>query len=244
MKLSRHNLVNALIAVAAATAFIAFVALAEGGNDKGNRVAAGRASTTTTLVKITRLPTSTTTPLATTTTVTPVSSPTTLSVPHFTPTTAKRPTGGTTATTVRTTTPPPSSPHGQVTENTDNTASFSHGSDGSFSVSATNPPPGADPFTFTIKTEPGADGVNGETASVKFVVTLRNNTSHSVGFPGGLKITVTLHPTGGGADLQFTIDATSEGSLAAGEGLTISQTRGVTGYGSYDANANCVVDYG
>lgn len=239
MKLTRHNLVNVLIALAGVLFVGGFVFLATKGDDKNSGDLAAVASSTTTdrVTTSTRPTTSTTFNFVTTTTVR---------------TTAT--TGRTTATTRRATTPPPRAtttaapapapgPRGPVTEGSDNSASFSHGQDGSFSVASTDPPGGADPFRFVIKTAQGSGGMSGDTASVKFVVTLTNNTAKTITFPGGLKVVVTLK-TPSGADLVFTMVAGAVTNITPGETITLTQERGVSGYGNFDARASTDVDYG
>ena len=244
MQLTRHNLVNVAIAATAAILFGAFVFFASKGDDKNADLAAVAPSSTT---RVTRERTTTTT-----TTSKPRVTTTTLSVPttfgSTTPTTQRR-----TTTTRRSgsSNPRPTSPNttsvaapsGAVTEHSDNSASFSHGEDGSFSASSTDPPGGSDPFRFVIKTAAGANGVSGDTASVKFTVTLTNNTSRRIDFPGGLKITVTMRTPSGG-DLVFTMAASDVTDIKPGETITLTQERGVSGYGSYEAKATCDVNYG
>jgi hypothetical protein len=235
MKLTRHNLVNVLIALAGVLFVGGFVFLATKGDDKNNDLAAV-ASTTTTVDRVTTstFPTTSTTFSLTTSTTLPT-----------TATTARRTTTtrGSTPTPPKTTTTVASGPSGAVNERSDNSASFTHGSDGSFSVASTDPPGGADPFRFVIKTAAGSGGVSGDTASVKFIVTLTNNTAKTINFPGGLKIVVTMK-TPSGADLVFTMTAGDVANITPGETITLTQERGVSGFGTFDATATCDVDYG
>ncbi|MEY2424718.1 MAG: hypothetical protein QOI61_290 [Actinomycetota bacterium] len=240
MKLTRHNLVNVLIALAGILFVGGFVFLATRGDDKNSGDLAAISSTTTAVDRVTTstFPTTsttfnfvtTTTALTTATTKKPATTATTKK-----PTTAT--TRGSTATTLA------SGPSGPANERSDNSASFNHGSDGSFSATSTDPPGGADPFRFVIKTAPGSGGVSGETASVKFIVTLTNNTSKTVNFPGGLKIVVTMK-TPSGADLIFNMTAADVTNITSGETITLTQERGVSGYGTFEASATCDVDYG
>lgn len=246
MKLTRQNMVNVLIAVAAAIAFGGFVLLAEGGgNDKRNNALDAAGSTTTTEP----FPT-TSTAVTTPTTlgaITTTTAPPTVTTARTTATT-RRP-ASTTATTKKPTPPPTpnttavAGPSGPANEHSDNSASFSHASDGSFGVGATDPPGGSDPFRFVLKTAAGSGGVSGDTASVKFTVTLTNNTAKTVSFPGGLKVVVTMR-TPGGADVVFTMTASDVSNITAGETITITQERSVAGYGSFEVTATCDVDYG
>ncbi len=240
MKLTRHNLVNVLIALAGVLFVGGFVFLATKGDDKnsGDLAAISSTTTTTSVTSSTFPTTSTTFNFATTTSV--LRTPTTVR----TTTTVKKSTGGgTPPTTVKTTTTVATAPSGAVTERSDNSASFNHGSDGSFSVTSTDPPGGADPFRFVIKTAPGSGGVSGDTASVKFVVTLTNNTAKTISFPGGLKIVVTMK-TPSGADLVFNMTAADVTNITSGETITLTQERGVSGFGTFEARATCDVDYG
>ena len=82
-----------------------------------------------------------------------------------------------------------------------------------------------------------------DTASVKFTVTLTNRHVRVIYFPGGLKITVTMQ-TPSGAELVFTMTASDVADIKPGETITLTQERGVSGYGSYEANATCDVNYG
>lgn len=237
MKLTRHNLVNILIATAAALLFGGFLALALPGENKDDDALDAIAGTTTTTqrgVTTSILPTTTTT-LSTTTSLL-----TTATTAGRTTTTRR---SSTNTTTPRATTTTVSGPSGQVNERSDNTASFTHTQDGSFSVSSTDPPGGNDPFRFVIRTAPGSAGVSGDTASVKFTVTLTNNTSKSINFPGGLKIVVTMRSPSG-TDITFNMTASDVTNITAGETITITQERGVSGYGTFDASASCDVDYG
>lgn len=236
MKLTRHNLINIGIAAVAALLFGGFLALALPGENTDNDKLDAVAETTTTTerrVSTSIIPTTSTT-LSVGTTLT-VPTPTTVRT-----TTTKKPSGGTPT---GPTTTVVSGPSGQVNEKSDNSASFTHNQDGSFSASATDPPGGADAFRFTIKTAAGSGGVSGDTASVKFTVTLTNNTSKTINFPGGLKITVTMKAPNG-SDITFTMTASDVTNITPGETITITQERGVSGYGTFDANASCDVDYG
>lgn len=229
-----------------------FLFLAEGNRKDKNdnsRLAAINNATTTSFVETTTsttFPTVSTQPaiiFSTTTTTARATTATTAKKP--TVTTAKKPTTATTKVTTKpavTTTTIPAPHPGPGNEVTDNQASFVHNSDGSFSTSATNPPAGADPFSFVIKTE-GAASQPGENASVKFSVTIKNNTAKPITFPGGLKVIVTVHRSGA-SDVQFTMDATSVTGLTAGEGVTVSSTTNVLGFGTFTAEAVCTVDYG
>ena len=236
MKLTRHNLVNVAIAGTAAILFGAFVFFATKGDNKKNDLAVVASSTTSTTRRVTT--TNSSVPPTTFSVGTTVTTPTTIRT--TTPTTRRTTTAttrGTTATTTAT------SPSGPATERSDNTTSFTHGEDGSFAASSTDPPGGADPFRFVIKSAQGAGGVSGDSASVKFTVTLTNNTAKTIAFPGGLKITVTMK-TPGGSELVFTMTANDVTDIKAGETITLTQERGVSGYGTFEASATCEVDYG
>ncbi|HVT78641.1 MAG TPA: hypothetical protein VHD87_16495 [Acidimicrobiales bacterium] len=233
----RKNLGNIAIVAVAVVAFGAFVFLAtKGGNHHSNLSAVAPTTTIKRVTTTTEEPTTTTTLFvedSTTTAPAPVTVATTTATTVKHTTTTKKPTTSTTA----------ASPSGPVTEHTDNSASFTHGSDGSFSASATQPPSGADPFRFTIKTAAGG-GVSGDTASVKFTVTMDNQSGKSVAFPdNNIVVTVTLH-TSGGSDIVFTMTASNQAPLKSGEAITLSQTRDVSGYGTFDATATCDVNYG
>ncbi len=242
MKLTRHNLENIGIVLAAVLVLGGFLALAlPGERGKSDDLATVDATTTTRFTTTTQRSTTTTTEVVTTTTAAPTSTTAASTA------TTKKPTTATTKKPTATTAAPAPGPSGPVNEKSDNTASFTHASDpppnGSFSASSTDPPGGADPLRFVLKTAAGSGGVSGDTASVKFIVTLTNNTSRAIAFPGGLKIVVTMRTPGGG-DLSFTMTASSVTDIAAGETITLTQERGVSGYGTFDASATCDVDYG
>jgi hypothetical protein len=239
MKFTRHNLINALIVAAAVIAFGGFLALALPGEDKKDDSLDALGSTTTTerhVTTSTGVTTSTSLGLTTTSLQTATTARTTA-------TTKKPSTTGTTKKPSSSSTTVATGPSGPANEHSDNSASFTHDSSGSFGVGATDPPGGSDPFRFVIKTAAGSGGVSGETASVKFIVTLTNNTSRSVAFPGGLKVVVTMR-TPGGSDVVFTMTASDVTNITAGETITITQERGVSGYGTFDVTATCDVDYG
>ncbi len=241
MKLTRHNLINVLIALAGVLFVGGFVFLATQDDDKNSGDLAAVASTTTTIDRVTTSTfptTSTTSNVVTTTTLrtTPTTAGTTATTRR---TTSPTPTRGSTATT----TAPAPGPRGPATERSDNSASFNHGQDGSFSVASTDPPGGADPFRFVIKTAQGSGAMSGDTASVKFIVALTNNTAKTINFPGGLKVVVTLKTPSAG-DLVFTMTAGAVTNITAGETITLTQERGVSGYGNFDATASTDVDYG
>lgn len=238
MKFTRHNMINVGIALAAALLFGGFLALALPGENRDDDQLDAVAETTTTTEA--QAPTS----------IIPTTTSTTLSLGTSTTARSTATTARTTATTRRgttNTTQTPATtvagPSGRVNEKSDNSASFTHNQDGSFSASATDPPGGSDPFRFTIRTAPGSGGVSGDTASVKFTVTLTNNTSKTVSFPGGLKVTVTMRAPNG-SDITFTMTASDVTNITPGETITITQERGVSGYGTFDATASCDVDYG
>jgi hypothetical protein len=238
MELNRQKLINALIVVAAVILFGGFLALALPGEDKNDdELDAIAGLTTTTERRVT-----TTRPTTTTTTALLGATSTTLSTPTTVRTTTTR--RATTATTQRpTATTAVPGPSGPVNERSDNSASFTHNADGSFSAAATDPPAGADPFRFIIKTAAGSGGVSGETASVKFTVALTNNTSKTITFPGGLKIVVTMRAPNG-SDLTFNMTAADVTNITPGETITITQERGVSGFGTFDATATADVNYG
>jgi hypothetical protein len=243
MKLTRQNATTALIVAVVVILFGGFLALALPGENKhDDTLDAISRETTTTERRVTTTRESTTTStstfVTTTTALTTATTgkPTTATTKKPSTATTKKPSTGATTTVV-------AGPSGQVNEHSDNSASFTHGQDGSFSVAATDPPGGADPFRFILTTAAGSGGVSGETASVKFSVSLTNNTAKTINFPGGLKIIVTMRAPNG-TDVTFTMTAADVTNITAGETITITQERGVSGYGHFDATATCDVDYG
>jgi hypothetical protein len=238
MKLTRHNLVNAMIVAAAVILVGGFIVLSSKGDNNDSNLDALAGTTTTARRVTTTTQRSTTTSSMLSTTTTSLSTSTTANSTA----TTKKPTTSTTKK-PSTSTTVVGGPSGPVNEHSDNSASFTHGEDGSFSANSTDPPAGSDPFRFIIKTAQGSGGVSGDTASVKFTVTLTNNTAKTINFPGGLKIVVTMHAPSGG-DLTFNMTAADVIDIKAGETITLTQERGVSGFGTFDASATCDVDYG
>lgn len=244
MNSTRHKLVNVLIAVSAALLFGAFVFLGTRDGDSNNRVATTattsttRATTTTTFVEET-----TTTTEAPATTTTAVQLVTTTTAKKVTTTTAK-PTGTTAKPTTTTAKPGPT---GQATEGADNAAGFTVGAN-TFSSSPTSVNDGSGSLGFSLAITKGGEQ-SGETQPVNFIVRVVNNTGRTITFPTGFLVVNVNLRTGGGADLQFAIDSRDAPggpitSLPPGAKATITQTRGITGYSTYDMTATCVVDYG
>jgi hypothetical protein len=50
--------------------------------------------------------------------------------------------------------------------------------------------------------------------------------------------------TPSGADLVFTMTASDVTDIKAGETITLTQERSVSGYGTFEATATCDVNYG
>ena len=236
MKLTRQTMSNIAIALVAVLLFAGFVILATKGGNKDNGDLATVAPTTTErTTSTTGLPTTTTN----TTETTLVLPPTTVTAPA---TTVK----STPATTAKatTTTAHGACAHGAATEQTDNKNTFNYDANGWSSASSSNQPGSASfPLEFTVATSKGtADSHN-----IKFEVKLTNNTACTATFGQNLVVAMTLHPTGGGDNITFTI-APPQGSevtdIKAGETITLRQERALSGSGTFEATGACDINYG
>jgi hypothetical protein len=131
---------------------------------------------------------------------------------------------------------------GQQTEATDNKNTFNYDSTGWTSGSSSNQAGASNfPLEFTITTDHGADN------RTKFVVTLINNTSCTATFGGNIVVAVTLHPTGSGDDVTFTISppqGQEVTDIKAHETIKLTQERALSGSGTFEATGAVVINYG
>ena len=238
---------NILTIAVAALALAAFIVLAEGVGGKSDaqkRLDALQSTNTTTteVVEDTTTTSTTTFVIETTTSLIPPVTVTT-SAPPTTPTTKK----ATTATTKKPSTPKTTTttttvqgPTGQVDEKSEGSpGSFVRNSDGSYTGAAASACSASDPFCFHFGSEAKSDP-----SRITIFAQLKNNTSKTITFPGGINISFVLHRPDGSSETITLADAGTT-DIGPGVALKASATTTFPGTGQYTFDSGtCRVDYG